>query len=202
MVLIGRYLSPFVRRVGATLHYYGMSFEHRALRAAGEEQDVIRQSNPLGRVPVLVLDDGRVLSDSALILEYLDERAEPSRRLVPASGEARLDLLSDLAIATGATEKAIAIFSELQRPEDKQHQPYLDNCARQARDGFRYLDARAKAPWFVGERFTQLDLSLVAYWQFIKVGTPDLFATLECPAIDAIDAHATALPCFEATTFQ
>ena len=51
MILIGRYLSPFVRRVGTVLEHYGIEFEHRPLRAGGEEQDIVRQSSPLGRVP-------------------------------------------------------------------------------------------------------------------------------------------------------
>ena len=201
MILIGRYLSPFVRRVGATLHYYGMEFEHRALRAAGEEQDVIRRSNPLGRVPALVLDDGRVLSDSALILEYLDDRADPQMRLVPAHGEARYEVLSDLAIATGAAEKVIAVYSEQNRPHEKQHQPYIDGCARQARDGFNHLEKVVKGPWMGGDRVTQLDLSLVSYWEFVKAGTPQLYESLDCPNIEAIDARAMALPCFQQTVF-
>ena len=44
MILIGRYLSPFVRRVGATLHHFGMEFEHRPIRAGGADQDEIRKS--------------------------------------------------------------------------------------------------------------------------------------------------------------
>ena len=79
MILIGRYFSPFVRRVGTALAHYGIEFEHRPLRAAGDEQDVIRESSPLGRVPVLILDNGDVLSDSALILDYLDTLAPAAR---------------------------------------------------------------------------------------------------------------------------
>ena len=45
MILIGRYHSPFVRRVGTVLEHYGIDFEHRTLRAGGEEQDIIRQTS-------------------------------------------------------------------------------------------------------------------------------------------------------------
>ena len=86
MILIGRYLSPFVRRVGATLHHFGMEFEHRPIRAGGADQDEIRKSNPTGRVPVLILDDGEILADSAVIVDYLDYLAYVSSASPNAGG--------------------------------------------------------------------------------------------------------------------
>ena len=202
MILIGRYFSPFVRRVGATLHHYEVAFEHRALRAAGDEQDEIRKTNPLGRVPALILDNGDVLSDSALILEYLDAQASPEKVLVPASGRERYQLLSLLATATGAMEKGIATFSEQSRPEDRRHPPYVDNCARQTTDGFQYLEQQVKGPWMWGDKLTQLDVSTTAYWEFMRAGTPEIFAGLDCPRIAAIVERALELPAFKATSFE
>ena len=71
MILIGQYDSPFVRRVGIALTLYGLPFEHRPWSSFGEA-DKIRQYNPLTRVPTLVLDNGEVLIDSHIILDYLD----------------------------------------------------------------------------------------------------------------------------------
>ena len=65
MILIGRYLSPFVRRVGATLYLYGLPFEHRPMMAFGDDKERLREWNPVTRVPALVVDDGEVLVDSA-----------------------------------------------------------------------------------------------------------------------------------------
>ena len=103
-----------MRRVGTVLEHYGIEFEHRPLRAGGEEQDIVRQSSPLGRVPVLILDNGDVLSDSALILDYLDTQAPPDARLMPGAGEEdRFRFLNALSIATGTAEKSISVYSEL-----------------------------------------------------------------------------------------
>ena len=114
MILIGRYHSPFVRRVGTVLEHYGIDFEHRTLRAGGEEQDIIRQTSPLGRVPAVILDNGDVLSDSALILDYLDTLAPPDARLAPnTGGEDRFRFRNALSIATGTAEKSISVYSEL-----------------------------------------------------------------------------------------
>ena len=200
MILIGRYLSPFVRRVGVVLERYGIGFEHRPLRAGGEEQDIIRQSSPLGRVPILVLDNGDILSDSALILDYLDTLAPPDARLLPHTGEDdRFRFLNALSIATGAAEKSIAVYSELGRPEERRHAPVLDNASRQTRDGLAWLEARVKGPWMWGETMTHLDVSTVCYWDFIRIGVPDLFATLDCPRIADIAARAGGLDAFRRT---
>ena len=201
MILIGRYLSPFVRRVGTALEHYGIGFEHRPLRAGAEEQDIIRRSSPLGRVPVLVLDNGDVLSDSALILDYLDTLAPPHASLMPRTGEEdRLRFLNALSIATGAAEKSIAVYSELGRPEERRHPPALDNASRQTRDGLAWLEARVKGPWMWGASLTHLDISVVCYWDFIRIGVPNLFATLDCPRIADIVARAGELDAFRRTT--
>ena len=112
MILIGRYLSPFVRRVGATLIYQGIEFEHRPIRAAGDDQDIIRQSNPLGRVPALILDNGETLSDSAVILDYIDDLVGEEKALMPRSGWDRTVTMNLLGIATGAAEKTVTLFGE------------------------------------------------------------------------------------------
>ena len=200
MILIGRYLSPFVRRVGVVLEHYGIGFEHRPLRAGGEEQDIIRRSSPLGRVPVLVLDNGDVLSDSALILDYLDSLAPPDSRLVPGTDEDdRLRFRNALSIATGSAEKSIAVYSELRRPAEVRHPPAMENASRQARDGLAWLEARVAGPWMWGETMTHLDVSTVCYWDFIRIGIPDLFATLDCPRIADIAARAGGFDAFRNT---
>ena len=200
MILIGRYYSPFVRRIGTTLLHYGIEFEHRPLRAGGDEQDLIRRYSPLGRVPILVLDNGDVLSDSALILDYLDTLAPPEASLVPRTGEEdRLRFLNALSVATGAAEKSIAVFSELGRPEERRHPPALEKASRQTRDGLAWLEARVAGPWMWGESMTHLDVSTVCYWDFIRIGVPGLFATLDCPRIADIAARAGALDAFGKT---
>ena len=84
MILIGQYDSPFVRRVGIALTLYGLPFEHRPWSAFGDA-DKIRPYNPLTRVPTLVLDDGEVLIESHMMLDYLDSLVPAERRMFPAS---------------------------------------------------------------------------------------------------------------------
>ena len=200
MILIGRYLSPFVRRVATVLEHYGIDFEHRPLRAGGEEQDIVRQSSPLGRVPVMILGNGDVLSDSALILDYLDTLAPPDARLSPNTGEEdRFRFRNALSIATGTAEKSISVYSELARSEERRHPPALANASRQVKDGLVWLEARVAGTWMWGESMTHLDVSTVCYWEFIRIGIPDLFTTLDCPRIGDIVARAGELDAFKKT---
>ena len=200
MILIGRYHSPFVRRVGTVLEHYGIGFEHRTLRAGGEEQDIIRQTSPLGRVPAVILDNGDVLSDSALILDYLDTLAPPDARLAPnTGGEDRFRFRNALSIATGTAEKSISVYSELRRPEERRHPPMLENASRQVKDGLAWLEARVAGRWMWGGSMTHLDVSTVCYWGFIRMAIPDLFATLDCPRIADIVARAGELDAFRKT---
>jgi len=71
--LIGRYMSPFVRRVGISLHLLDIPFANEPLSVLTDSLK-IREYSPLGRVPALVLDDGRVLIDSNAILDHFDQQ--------------------------------------------------------------------------------------------------------------------------------
>ena len=199
MILIGRFLSPFVRRVAATLIYQGLDFEHRAIRAAGDDQDIIRKSNPLGRVPALILDNDEGLSESAVILDYLDDLVGAEKALMPRSGWERTHAMNLLAMASGASEKSTALYSEYNRPAEKQHAPTADNAARQAKDGFEFLDTQVKGEWMLGDNISQLDISLTAYLEFFRISSSDTVKTMSCPALDGIVAKALALPCFKQT---
>ena len=68
--------SPFVRRVAISMQLLDIAYEH-ADWSVGRDFERIRQHNPLGRVPTLVLDDGEALLESAAILDYLDDLCRP-----------------------------------------------------------------------------------------------------------------------------
>src|SRR6478752_5606656 len=101
MLLLGMFDSPFVRRVAISLTTLQLDFEHRNW-SVGRDFDRIREYSPLGRVPVLVLDSGEALTESALILDYLDRRVGPSRALTPRGADDHLAMLRLMAFATGA----------------------------------------------------------------------------------------------------
>jgi glutathione S-transferase len=88
MILVGQYDSPYVRRVAISLRVLGFPYEHDT-RSVFADFDSMRQTNPLGRIPSLVLPSGETLIDSAAILDWLDETVGPARALIPPMGSDR-----------------------------------------------------------------------------------------------------------------
>src|SRR5712691_8405131 len=116
MILVGQYDSPYTRRVAVSLDLLGLSFEHDARSVFGDF-DSMRTTNPLGRVPSLILSDGTTLIDSAAILDWLDQAVGPERALLPPSGPARQQALQCIALATGIIDKVMAgAYERLIRP--------------------------------------------------------------------------------------
>ena len=82
MILIGRNVSPFVRRVASVLRLLEIDFEQRFLATADSIEDIAK-FNPFGRVPSLVLDDSEILIDSSAIIDYLLELRDQNGYLLP-----------------------------------------------------------------------------------------------------------------------
>src|SRR5450432_1250146 len=116
MILVGQYDSPYVRRVAVSLRVLGFAYEHDTRSVFGDF-DSMRRTNPVGRIPSLVLDDGEVLIDSSAILDWLDETAGPARALLPPRGPDRRRALQLMALAAGAVDKAGAgAYERIIRP--------------------------------------------------------------------------------------
>ncbi len=193
MQLIGRNLSPFVRRVAATLNLYGLPFEQVPLRATDQGAEIAAY-NPLGRVPSLVLDGGEVLVDSAAILDHLDQMVGPERSLTPLSGPERRAVLHCLALGTGALERIVAAFYERdRRPPERVWPENVERLARHGRDGLAALEARAGGEWLVGGRMTQADVTAAVALDFVELTMPDLVAGA-LPKLKALRDRVDALP--------
>ncbi|GAC1634105.1 MAG: glutathione S-transferase family protein [Nevskia sp.] len=198
MILIGMFDSPFVRRVAVSLRLLGMPFEHRNW-SIGKDFERIREYNPLGRVPTLVLDDGEALAESAAILDYLDELAGPGRALLPAQGADRRRALQLMALGSGACEKGvIQIYERVFRPAEKVHEPWLARCRTQVHESLRALDAacagRAGAPALVGACFGQADITAAVAHTFLTEALQ--LPADRYPALAARAARCEALPAF------
>ncbi|MBC8239322.1 MAG: glutathione S-transferase family protein, partial [Alphaproteobacteria bacterium] len=182
MRLIGRYSSPFVRRVAVTLGHYGMAYEHISVMPFGATKADVARFNPIARVPILLLDDGEGLCDSAAILDHLDEVAGPERALVPSHGKARRRVLALLAIALGSNEKLVtALYERHFRPREIWHQPWIEACEGQVRDGYLWLEEQFTGPWFTGGGVTQAGPNTPRLWAFGLAKSPGLFAQLKPP---------------------
>ena len=125
MQLIGSLASPYVRKVRIVLSEKKIDYKLTLVDVWSEENKVLA-SNPLGKIPCLVMEDGGAIFDSRVIVEYLDGLT-PVHKLIPASGRARIEVKTWEALADGLTDAAILIRTELnQRPENERSQKWMD----------------------------------------------------------------------------
>lgn len=197
--LIGHYDSPFVRRVGVSLHILGMPFE-RQLLSVFSHADAVRAYNPVGRVPALVLEDGEVLVDSAAILDHLDEVAGPERALMPASGKARRDALQSIVLATGINDKAVAIVYEGRNRGDAADAGWIARCRGQQDAALAALEARFAAEPPGGARLMQPEITVATALGYLRLRLPlrEALPPGRYPALEALSARAEAHPAFQA----
>ncbi|MDA8049121.1 MAG: glutathione S-transferase family protein [Rhodospirillales bacterium] len=196
MVLVGQYDSPFVRRVAISLRLLGFAYEHDT-RSVFADFEAMREVNPLGRIPSLVLDDGETLIDSAAILDWLDETVGPARALLPPSGPERRRAQRLIALATGAIDKAgAAAYERLIRPSLLRWPEWIARCRTQAEGA---LAALAATPWPASPRPNQAEITTTCMLRYVRMTDPDLLPPGRHPALDALSARVEALPEFQAT---
>ncbi|HMK80945.1 MAG TPA: glutathione S-transferase family protein [Xanthobacteraceae bacterium] len=200
MILIGQYDSPFVRRVGIALTLYGMPFEHKPWSTFGDA-DKIRPYNPLTRVPTLVLDDGEVLIDSTVILDYLDGQVPAGKRMFPVAEPARRRALKVATLGVHTAEKAVSLFYEKALHRQAPSEVWTSRCATQISGALAALEpdraARQSAYWF-GERIGHADIAVAAALRFIGDAHPGVVAMADFPALAAHAQRCEALPVFQA----
>jgi len=201
MILIGQYDSPFVRRAAIAVVIYDLPFENRPWSTFGDG-DRIAQVNPTRRVPALQLDDGGVVIDSANILDWLDDlqRERGATTLIPASGVERREILHLTALATGLSDKIIALFYEKVLHEQTSA-IWLERCRAQIAASLEALEAAraaASTTWLRGEGLTHADIALGCALQHARESSPDEVDWSRWPALVAHNAACEALPAFRA----
>lgn len=188
-------LSPYARKVRVVAHEAGVAdrITMTAVNVRENPADIVPW-NPLGKIPALVLDDGRVLYDSPVICEYIDAEFG-GHRLLPASGDARWRILTRVALVDGALDAAILARNERLRPAERQSPEWID---WQLGKMFRALDTlEGEAPGFGA-----LDLGLVAVgcaMGYLPLRVAEANDPARWPRLSAWYAKAVERPSFAKT---
>ncbi|MBZ6459037.1 glutathione S-transferase family protein [Pseudomonas fluorescens group sp.] len=162
MKLIGMLDSPYVRRVAISLELYGVDFVHEPLSVFRTFTE-FSQINPVVKAPTLVLDDGTVLMDSSLILDYLETLAPADKKLLPSQPAARARDLQTLGLALAACEKSVQIVYEHNlRPAEKLHAPWLDRVSGQLLAAYSLLEKQLSD----SEALSQASITAAVAWSF------------------------------------
>jgi glutathione S-transferase len=193
MQLIGMLDSPYVRRVAITMELLGLPYQHRNLSVFSTYEQ-FRQINPVVKAPTLVCDDGEVLMDSTLIIDYLETLA--GRSLMSAEPAHRRHALRLVGLALAACEKTAQIMYEQRlRPPDKQHAPWLARIGEQLRAALSLLEPEADR-LDAGAAICQAGLTVAVTWRFTQIILPELILASAYPALAAHSARAELLPAF------
>jgi len=187
MKLWGMLDSPYVRRVAISLDVFGIEFEHEPL-SVFSTFEAFAQINPVVKAPTLSLDDGTVLMDSTLIIDYFEATSAPATKLLPQQPQALGTALRTVGLALAACEKAVQVVYEHKlRPAQKLHQPWVERITRQLLAACHELETQITTAEPSREpRPDQAAISTAVAWSFIQLMVPDLVKSEDFPAIRAL----------------
>jgi glutathione S-transferase len=196
MKLIGMLDSPYVRRVAISAKRLGIALEHESV-SVFRHFEQFQQINPVVKAPTLVLDDGEVLMDSTLILDYLE--AVAGKSLLPSDLKQRARALRLIGLSLAACEKSVQIYYERNlRPADIQYQPWVERVESQLAAAYTALEAELqKQPLPTdGDVIAQDGISLAVAWSFTNLVVPDQVYAARFPRIAQYTAYAETLEAF------
>lgn len=200
MRLVGMLDSPYVRRVAVSLRYLEIPFEQSEI-SVFRSIEAFGKINPLLKAPSFVCDDGEVLMDSTLILEYAERLPKVEKTLMPEALSDYQKAIRLIGLGLNACDKTVQIEYERKRPSDKQHQPWIERIHSQLTAAYDLLEAQAANThdWLVDGQFSQADLTVSVAWQFTQFMMSDAIDINKYPAISVLSQKAEARPEFMAT---
>jgi glutathione S-transferase len=158
MKLIGSLASPFVRKVRIVLAEKKIDYDFE-IDNPWKADAVTAKFNPLGKVPVLLLDDGTTLFDSRVIAAFLDS-ASPLLRLIPADPRERVEVRRWEALADGVLDAGVATRLENQREAKMRNTPWIDRQMGKVSSGLAAMETElGDKPWCAGNGYTLADIA-------------------------------------------
>ena len=179
--------------VEAALAMAGVDYGIEAVDPRGKGRDRLLALNPLGQLPTLILPDGRVMTESAAIVLHLSE-LNPEADLAPPAGDpTRPDFLRWLVFLVAAIYPTFAVGDVPQRwiAGESNQKALTKGAIEQRCRNWLMVEQAAKAPWFLGERFSALDIYLGAMTRW-RPGRA--WFEKNCPKLHAIAREADAHP--------
>lgn len=173
MKLIGSLTSPYVRKTRVVLAEKKIDYDF-VIDPPWLAGNSVSRFNPLGKIPVLVLDDDSSLYDSRVIVEYLDSMT-PNNKMIPASGRQRITVKRWEALADGICDAAVAAFHEASQPQGQQR---ADSIAHQRGKIDLALEALTEelgeSPWFHGNALSLADVAIGSALGYLSFRLADL----------------------------
>lgn len=192
--------SSFARKIRVMLIEKNVA--HEVIMMNLWEPNDYQTINPIGKVPALKLDDGRVVINSPLIADYVDGKY-PTPRFIPADPDSRLEVRRWEAVADGMMDAvAVTLYENRFHDEATRSQAYLTRLRGKIDAGLSALNGLlGKRPWLVGDSMTLADLAISCHIGFLAVRMPHLFPQERFPnlarlwkAMEARDSMKKTVP--------
>ena len=198
MKLIGSLTSPYVRKVRIVLAEKKIDFELE-LDSPWTPETRVTDSNPLGKVPVLILDDSTVLFDSRVIVEYIDSVA-PNNKLMPESNRERAEVKRWGAVADGICDAAALVFLEKKRPDSNQSADWIARQDDKIMRGLAYMSEQlGESAWCMGTHFSLADVGAGCVLGYLAFRFPEIDWRVTYPNLARIYDKMMLRPAFADT---
>ena len=195
MILRSASASPFGRKVRIAADVLGLMGQIEIVPAdTSDPNEALRMQNPLGKIPTLVLEDGRSIYDSVVILEYLDHLAGGGR-LIPR-GEDRFDVLTRAALADGIADAALLMVYEQRWRETASHSArWLDHQRGKVARGLSALAGTVSDP----SKPDVANIAAACALGYLDLRFRGAWREEHKDLVKWLDAFVVAVPAFEAT---
>ena len=198
MKLIGSLTSPYARKVRVVLAEKKIDYEF-VVDSPWTPDSNVPNVNPLGKIPVLVLDDSTVLFDSRVIVEYIDSVA-PNNKLMPESNRERAEVKRWGALADGICDAAALIFLEKKRPQEQQSADWIARQHDKIARGIEYMaEQLGDSSWCMGTHFSPSDVGTGCALGYIAFRFPEIEWTAKYPNLARLYDKLMQRPTFAET---
>jgi glutathione S-transferase len=198
MKLIGSHTSPFARKVRIVLAEKKIEYDFE-IDIPWLEDSKVPNINPLGKIPVLVLDDNTPLFDSRVIVEYIDN-VTPNSKLFPAPNRERTEVKRWEALADGICDAAASAFLEAKRPKKEQSASWIARQHDKVARSLVFMSSELGEKNFcMGTHFSLADIAVGTALGYLAFRFPDIKWQESYPNLDKLYAKLMLRPSFADT---
>jgi glutathione S-transferase len=202
MKLIGSLASPYVRKVRVVLAEKKLDYRFE-LENVWSGDTTICDTNPLGKVPCLLLEDGVAMFDSRVIVEYLDVLT-PVCKLLPTNGRERAEIKIWEALADGIADAAVLVrLEKTLRPQEQQSPAWIARQMHKVTLGLHALSSRlADHPFCAGTHYTLADVAVGCALGWLAFRFPEIAWREDHPNLARLYDKLSERPSFRDTVPQ
>lgn len=198
MKLIGMLDSPYVRRVAISLDVLGVPFKHEPL-SVFTTFEKFQAINPVVKAPTLLCDDGGLLMDSALILQYIEAtHCAAGSPLWSHDPDLRLLQFRAVAFASAVADKVVQYVYEKQlRPDSAQHAPWLARVQGQFTAAFAALETQLAAEPRIAGNLSHATIWPAVVWQAAHLLLPGVVPAHQHPHLARLSLQSEESALFQ-----